>query len=211
MDTRKNPSTSPHGRRALIFAVAAVAALAIGATTVYGALGGGAPSTRADAPSIAVSPVSTFTPSPVPSEMPRSVRPQPSAEPAVDPDALADGVYPTYIRRVDVDGAMITVDVVQVFTDSQARQAAREDGTSWQDSRYLEIYLRNENDLLRTLPVADDVRIEFADGCVAQDRQGGLQQLREDTVPFTDVFYYDITVGNGTIVGVDQRYAIAGC
>src|SRR5437870_4233675 len=41
---------------------------------------------------------------------------------------LADGTYPTYIRGVDVGGAAITVDVIQVFKDEAAANAAIADG-----------------------------------------------------------------------------------
>ena len=77
-----------------------------------------------------------------------------AAQPTTDPTALADGVYPTFVRAVDVPGATITVDVLQTFVGSDAHQAAIQDGVSWNDVRYDPVYIRNENPLLRTLPVA---------------------------------------------------------
>src|SRR5439155_16753678 len=66
---------------------------------------------------------------------------------------LADGVYPTYVTKVDVDGATITVDVIQVFQDEAAEKAAIEDGVQDVVAEGMYIYVRNENPRLRTLAV----------------------------------------------------------
>src|SRR5438874_1749913 len=74
---------------------------------------------------------------------------------------LADGIYPTYVRGVDVQGSTITVDVLQVFEGEDAAKTAIEDGMSPNEAKYLYVYVRNQNPLLRTLPVAADVVIDF--------------------------------------------------
>ena len=107
-------------------------------------------------------------------------RPSPTVEPATDPTALADGVYPTFVRAVDVQGATVTVDVLQIFVGAEQRQAAIEDGVNWQNVMYDPVYIRNENPLLRTLPVAGDARITFLGGCESPNRQAGLNQLRKE-------------------------------
>ena len=153
------------GRRGIVLFVAGALASALAISGVQATLAGGSSSPRTQPD--AVSPV---TPTPVapptvmdPSPSIVPAQPSPSAEPAPDPNALADGVYPTFLRAVDVQGATVTVDVLQVFVGSAARQAAIEDGRSWADVRYDPVYIRNENPLLRTLPVTRDVRIEFLD------------------------------------------------
>ncbi len=80
---------------------------------------------------------------------------------------LADGTYPTYIDKVDVKDATITVDVIQLFENEAAINAAVEDGMSANDAQYLYVYIRNQNPRLRTLPVARNIDIEFTDGCEA--------------------------------------------
>ena len=85
----------------------------------------------------------------------------------MDPNALADGVYPTYVRAVDIEGATVTVDVLQTFFGEDAHQAAVEDGKDWRDVRYDPVYIRNENPLLRTLPVAPDAHIKLIGLCEA--------------------------------------------
>jgi hypothetical protein len=189
MGTQKD-RRNRHRRRITIVSVAAIVAFALGATAVHAALDRDT--------TAATTPRAAPTPTAVPS-------------PSADPYALADGVYPTYLRKVHVGAGTLTVDVVQLFTDTQARVAAREDGMTWQESRYLEIYVRNENDLLRTLAVTPGATITFADGCVAEDQHGGLEHLRKDSTPYTDAFYYELTVEDGSVVGVAQEYAIVGC
>jgi hypothetical protein len=219
MGTQKD-RRNRHRRRITIVSVAAIVAFALGATAVHAALDRDTTAATtpraASTPSVtepSVSGVTDEPPTPKPSPSDPATTPTPTAvpSPSADPYALADGVYPTYLRKVHVGAGTLTVDVVQLFTDTQARVAAREDGMTWQESRYLEIYVRNENDLLRTLAVTPGATITFADGCVAEDQHGGLEHLRKDSTPYTDAFYYELTVEDGSVVGVAQEYAIVGC
>jgi hypothetical protein len=139
-------------------------------------------------------------------------QPSPSAEPAPDPNALADGVYPTFVRAVDVQGATVTVDVLQAFVgQAEQRQAAIEDGADWREVMYEPVYIRNENPLLRTLSVARDVRILFIGWCDRPDRWAGLTHLRKETAWGSESFYYEITVVDGDVVGLEQKFAATGC
>ena len=146
---------------------------------------------------------------PSPSVVP--TQPSPSVEPAPDPTALADGVYPTFVRAVNVDGATVTVDVLQLFFGGAAHQAAIEDGMSWKDAQYTYTYIRNENSLLRTLPVIRDVQIKFIGMCMSPSGYVGLSQLRKETADFDELFYYDITVVDGSIERIMQRVSVEGC
>ena len=142
---------------------------------------------------------------------PATPRPSTTAPPTPDPTALADGTYPTFVRAVDLDGATVEVDVLQVFVGAEAHQAAIEDGVSWNDVRFNPVYIRNENPLLRTLPVARHAHIKLLGMCEAPSRSIGLKELRNETTPFTDTFYYDVTVVGGSVVGITQKIAVAAC
>ena len=138
--------------------------------------------------------------------------PSPSAEPAPDPNALADGNYPTFVRAVDVEGATITVDVLQVFVgEAEQHRAAIEDGVDWENFMYDPVYVRNDNPLLRTLPVAWDVRIHFYGWCDYPGRWAGLTELRKEAASSGEGWYYEITIVDGEIVGIEQKVASSGC
>ena len=196
--------------RKLVVVVAAALVVGLGVTGVYALAGGGSSSGAGPDPavtSVPTSPSATAT-SPTPTVTPR---PSTSASPTPDPTALADGTYPTFVRAVDLDGATVEVDVLQVFVGAEAHQAAIEDGVSWNDVRFNPVYIRNENPLLRTLPVARDAHIKLLGMCEAPSRSIGLKQLRNETTPFTDTFYYDVTVVGGSVVGITQKIAVAAC
>jgi hypothetical protein len=204
---------SARGRRRIVLIVAGALALGL-------SVGGiGAVLARGSSPSqtrpVAVSPV---TPTPVPppavttpSPSVAPTQPTPSAEPAPDPTALADGVYPTFVRAVDVQGATVTVDVLQVFVGAERHQAAIEDGVRWENVMYDPVYIRNENPLLRTLPVAQDVHIKLMGVCMIGDRQVGLTRLRRETTPFNETFYYEATILDGSVVRIEQKIAVSAC
>jgi hypothetical protein len=125
---------------------------------------------------------------------------------------LADGIYPTYVTKVDVDGTMVTIDVIQVFENEAASKAALEDGMNRDIAEYLYIYVRNQNPLLRTLPVAGDVRVDFLGTCESSgNRDAALTELAKKTKHFDSTFYYDVTVTDGAIHQITQRVATAAC
>jgi hypothetical protein len=200
-------------RRPAILLTAAALVLALGALGAAAALGDRSPSDRGTPPqaTASTSPASTVGRAADARPSPAAPSESPSAQPTLDPNRLADGVYPTYVRAVDVQGATITVDVLQTFFGADAHQAAVEDGVPWRDVRYAPVYIRNENPLLRNLPVGSDVKIKLIGVCTAPNRLVGLTQLSKATTPFTDTFYYDVTVIGGTVERVDQLIAISAC
>lgn len=140
--------------------------------------------------------------------------PTPSAS-ATDPYALADGVYPAFIRDVDVSGRTITVDVVQTFEGWQAKQAALEDGLApWkaEQYKYAPVYIRNENPLLRTLSVSPTVTVEFWGACEdVEHGPEGLRELAERALPFSTDWYYSLTMRDDVVQRVVQKIAIPAC
>ncbi|HEV2950512.1 MAG TPA: hypothetical protein VGZ51_00260 [Actinomycetota bacterium] len=213
----KNPqsarSATLRGRRTIVLLAAVT--LASGLTVVsVRALASDSSSLRSRPdPNVTVTPDRPAVPEAVTSPAPpmTTTQPSPTADPAADPAALADGVYPTFVRAVDVRDATLTVDVLQVFAEDDAHQAAVEDGVPWKDVRYDPVYIRNENPMLRTLEVARDAHIAFLGGCEASNRWGGLTRLREETTPFTETLYYEIAVVGGSITGILQKIAVSAC
>ena len=204
-------SAALRGRRGIVLFVTGALAMGIGVAGVS-ALASDSPATRrqveAEGPANQTPVVPPAVTDPSPSVAP--TQPSPSAEPAPDPNALADGVYPTFVRAVDVQGATVTVDVLQVFVGSEQHQAAIEDGVDWQNVMYDPVYIRNENSLLRTLPVTEDARITFLGGCESPSRQAGLNQLRREGVG-SETYYFEMSVTDGSVVAIDQRIAISAC
>ena len=202
------------GRRGIVLLVAGALASGLVVGGIQAALAGGSssPRTRPDT-TVPVGPTSPAAPAVVtrPTPMVSPAEPSPAAETTSDPTVLADGVYPTHVRAVDVQGATVTVDVLQIFFGGAAHQAAIQDGVPWKDVRYDPVYIRNENPLLRTLPVARDAHIEFLGGCEASNRWGGLTRLRKETTPFTEALYYEVTVVDSSVVSIQQKIAVAAC
>jgi hypothetical protein len=199
------------GRRGIVVFVAGALAMGLGVTGVHAAFGGGSSSP----PSL---PHPTFRLIPArPFLHPAETRPAPllliQTLPKTMPDAnaLADGVYATYIHGVDVRGATITVDVIQIFEGEAAHKAAIQDGKPWVELRNGPTYIRNESPLLRTLPVAFDVHIKLIGICVDPERSIALRQLRQAITPFTYTFYYDVSVVGGRVENIQQFVAVAGC
>ena len=196
--------------RKLVVIIAAALALGLGVTGVYALAGGGSSSGEGPGPAVTSVPSPSVTATAT-SSSPATPRPSTTAPPTADPMALADGTYPTFVRAVDLDGATVEVDVLQVFVGAEAHQAAVEDGVSWNDVRFNPVYIRNENPLLRTLPVDRHAHIKLLGMCEAPSRSIGLKELRNETTPFTDTFYYDVTVVGGSVVGITQKIAVAAC
>ena len=80
----------------------------------------------------------------------------PTPEPTTAP--LPDGRHPAFITGIDASLRQVTIDVVQFFTGTAAATAAQEDGAA-EVPPPNDYWVRNKNNLLRTLTVASDVRI----------------------------------------------------
>jgi hypothetical protein len=203
-------SASLRGHRGIVLFVSGALAMGIGVAGVRALASDPAPKKQVEAESPVTQ--TPFVPPAVtdPSPSVAPTQPSPSAEPAPDPNALADGVYPTFVRAVDVQGATVTVDVLQVFVGPEQHEAAIEDGVDWRNVMYDPVYIRNENPLLRTLPVAGDARITFLGGCESPSRQAGINQLRREGVG-SETYYFDMSVIDGSVVAIDQKIAVSAC
>jgi hypothetical protein len=204
-------SVTLRGRRGIVLFLAGAVVMGIGTAGVRALADGSSSATRPDrgGPVTQTPVISAAVGHPAP-RRPLDTA-SPIVEPAPDPNALADGVYPTFVRVVDVQGATITVDVLQVFVGAEQRQAAIEDGVDRRYVMYDPVYIRNENPLLRKLPVAWDVRILFYGWCDYPSRWAGLTELRKEAASSGEGWYYEITVVDGEIVGIEQKVASSGC
>jgi hypothetical protein len=207
-------ATRPRRSRRMVMLGAGALALALAIIGTVAAVGGRSSSaTQAHQPAVLVASPATIA------AAPQSPDDQPAAKPAGTSagastkakPVLADGVYPTYITKVDVDGAAITIDVIQVFQSEAAVNAAIQDGMSRGEAEYLYVYIRNQNPQLRTLSVARDVHIEFLGECESpSNRKAALTELAKE-IKTDSASYYDVTVQGGTIHQIVQRQVLPAC
>jgi hypothetical protein len=131
-----------------------------------------------------------------------------AAGPAV---ALADGSYPAFIRKIDSARRTMVVDVVQVFEGKAAFQAGIEDGLGQDAAAVRDPYIRNQNPLLRTLPIARQATIQFMGTC--EGPAGGSAALgtlaRHATT--SEFFYYMLTVRDGSVRRIVEHQAQPAC
>jgi hypothetical protein len=123
---------------------------------------------------------------------------------------LPDGRHNAYISKVDAGRNQIVVDVVQVFLDGDAVKAAIADGKSRSEARYLTTWVRNANPRLRTLPLTNDLRVELRDTCDEPAGRGAmLDRLAANARQ--GIYYYTLTVSDGTVQRIQERLAINAC
>jgi pyruvate/2-oxoglutarate dehydrogenase complex dihydrolipoamide acyltransferase (E2) component len=130
---------------------------------------------------------------------------------AGQPVILPDGRHDAFVRKVDSGRGTIVLDVVQVFHDQAAVEAAIEDGKPRADAQYLQAYVRNQNPRLRTLPLASGVRVNLLGGC--EEPKGDQQALAKlaSNARLGNVYYYTVTVKGGAVRQLDEHLAINAC
>jgi hypothetical protein len=74
-----------------------------------------------------------------------------------EPVVLVDGRYPAIVKAVDADRWTVTIDVIQLYFGAQAAVEAAKDHQESPPPN--DIYVRNVNPRLRTLPVRRDATI----------------------------------------------------
>ena len=123
---------------------------------------------------------------------------------------LPDGVHHTLIRKVDIAHDRITVDVVQLFLDGDAVKAAIADGKPREQAEAMTVWLRNRNPRLRTLPLADDLKVDFYQSCDEQpDRRAVLEQLADNVR--LGVYFHTLTVRDGEVHAIKERQIQPAC
>jgi hypothetical protein len=123
---------------------------------------------------------------------------------------LPDGVHHALIRKVDVAGDRVTVDVVQPFVDDAAAKAAIEDGKPPKEAEWTIVWLRNENPRLRTLPLATGLRVDFFEPCDEEpDRRAVLRRLAANAR--LGQYFYSLTVRDGSVHALVERQITPAC
>jgi hypothetical protein len=126
--------------------------------------------------------------------------------------ALENGDHDAYITKVDRAGNRIVVDVVQVFHDDKAVQAAVADGKAPSDAKYLTTWVRNENPRLRTLPLAGNLVVQLRGTCgePGKDRDALLTKLAANA-RLDGTYYYTLTVADGQVRRIQEQLAVNAC
>jgi hypothetical protein len=170
----------------------------------------------APAPPVAAAPAAAV---PVPARQPTSKQPTPAPVPPRHPNGpivdyaprpvLADGHYDAYIRTVDASRNRLVVDLVQVFHDQAAVDAAIADGKPRAIAQYLSVYVSNHNSRLRTLPLARDLRLDLLSGDCEAPISTKLSTLVAHAR--TRTWYYNLTVAGGAVHRIQEILAINAC
>jgi hypothetical protein len=199
-----------------ITAVAFAAAVAV--------TGCAAHSTATDPSAVPAAPVAAAPASPAPkpatpapaqpvgaSKQPTPVSKQPT--PVSKPPVLADGRYDAYLRQVNTRGDYLVVDLVQVFQGQAAVDAPVADGQSRDTAQVLYTYVRNQNPRLRTLPLADDLRLDLRGGC-EEPVSHQLAKLATDARAMSGevhTYYFTLTVAGGAVHRLQEFLAVNAC
>jgi hypothetical protein len=174
----------------IIAAVVFAAAVAVTGCTAHATADhpSAAPETPAAAPPV--------TPAPTP------------PTPAPTPPVLADGRYDAYLRQVNTRGDYLVVDLVQVFHDQAAVDAAIADGKPRGTAQYLSTYVRNQNPRLRTLPLAGDLRVDLLGAC-EEPVSHTLSKLAADAR--TGGYYFTLTLSGGAVHRIQEHIEGNAC
>jgi hypothetical protein len=179
--------------------------------------GGGEASSPDAAPPVPASTEPDPITEPAPSATSEPTAEPGASEPTPGPDtALEDGRHPAYLVGLDVPGGTVTVDVIQFLTGDEAIAAYREDTPEDPDGDPPNDYfIRNDNPLLRTLPVADDVavtvvRLGEASGAGSVPSSFEVLPDHLDEQPPAEGRLawnpYWLTVEGGEVVAIDEQY-----
>jgi hypothetical protein len=192
-------------RNALIVGAIALALLSVGAGALI-AVSDDAEPVATPSPTPSVTATDEPTASPAPSE---SETPEPSRS---ESPILEDGrhfVYVTSVSRLEDGSSDVEFNLAEFYTGERAEQEAAEDGNDAANG----YYIVNDNDLLRTLPLADAVDVSYipVDACCAL-QPGNVDAwleavLETDPTDYggTDVPWW-FTVQGGEITRIEQQY-----
>jgi hypothetical protein len=165
---------------------------------------------RPSAAPVAPQAAAPVTPAPEPSTpapKPPTAVPKPPAA-ASQPPVLADGRYDAYVRQVNTRGDYLVVDLVQVFHDQAAVEAAVADGKPRAAAQYVSTYVRNQNPRLRTLPLAGDLRVDLLGGC-EEPVSHQLSKLAADAR--AGGYYFTLSVSGGAVHQVQEHLEGNAC
>jgi hypothetical protein len=151
---------------------------------------------------------------PVPSPAP-APKPTPTPKVAIDRvPVLADGRYDSYVRTVDTNRQRLVVDLVQVFKYPASVDAALGDGLPRDQAQVLDVWVRNQNPRLRTLPLASDLQIDLLPGDCIESRNHQLAKLIKDSRAISNsrpAYYFTLTVAGGVVHRIQEDKTFNAC
>ena len=124
-------------------------------------------------------------------------------------DVLADGRHPARIVGLDLTGPAVSIDVVQLFLGAAASSAAEEDGAA-EVPPPNDVWIRNENPLVRTLPVARGVPV-VTNTLTAAETGSSTRDVRISLVRLAQLDHvgqalFGVTVRDGVVTRLDDHY-----
>jgi hypothetical protein len=200
-------------------AVAVLSGLLVVGATACGGEDGVQPAATTDDTATEVEPPDDAAvdevPTDAPDDAPDDAPPSDDAPEAASP-VLEDGRHPAYLVALDVSGRTVTVDVIQFLTGDEAIAAYREDTSEDPEGDPPNDYfIRNENPLLRTLPVAAEVAVTVV-RLGEPSGAGSVPSTFEDLPAHLDEQPpaegrlawnpYWLTVEGGEVVAIDEQY-----
>jgi hypothetical protein len=211
-----------HRRPTIVVATGALTLLAVTAGAAVALVNRPAPATPARPAAVAGPAATPTTAAPV-------VRTPPPVAPVANPPdqnapgtpvshrapepgpVLADGTYPAFIRGIDASRRTMVVDVIQVFEGDAAMTAQIEDGLTRNNPGYeiRDLYIRNQNPLLRTLPIARDASIKLLGTCESPAPPAVLKVLARNAA--TNGYYYSLTVSEGSVHRIVEHQRQPAC
>ena len=151
---------------------------------------------------------------PVPSLAP-APKPTPTLKVAIDRvPVLADGRHDSYVRTVDTNRQRLVVDLVQVFKYPASVDAAIADGMARDQAQVLDVWVRNQNPRLRTLPLASDLQIDLLPGDCIESRNHQLAKLIKDSRAISNsrpAYYFTLTVAGGVVHRIQEDKTFNAC
>jgi hypothetical protein len=126
-----------------------------------------------------------------------------------EPVVLVDGRHPAIIKTVDADRRTITIDLIQLYFGAQAASEAAKDHQKSPPPN--DIYSRNANPRLRTLPVRSDATITCNTltagytGSATQDVQVPLWRLAI-VLPHGGAGPFWVTVRHDQVARIAEQY-----
>jgi hypothetical protein len=194
-------------RNVLIVGAIVLALLSIGAGALI-ALTSNDDRAQTTSPSPSSTPSQTSEPSGS-SEPSSSGTPEPSAS---ESPVLEDGHHFVYVKKASVSDSgkvKIRFDLAYFFTGAKAEAAAADHGDEVVDG----YYIVNDNPRLRTLPLADDVEVEYIPESNCCELQPGNIDAWIEAISATNPTDYAgtnvpwwFTVEGGQITRIEQQY-----
>jgi len=142
---------------------------------------------------------------PVATAPPATRAPAPGGTTKSPPVVLVDGRHPVFLKTVDPTGRLITFDLIQLYFGEEAKREELKD----HDTTYPapnDVYLRNINPRLRTLPVRTGATITVLDSDLAGVKEPVSLANLAAVMPRQGVMPFWITVRHGQVVRIAEQY-----